>query len=363
MKDPFNPTTGEFALNNIRSLIGVDDTELEHSLKEFGWVEHLPAFKDENGVIIVGHRRLAIAARLGIEPVVKILQFGRGDQADAERLKLAIASNLGHKPLTKDDRRRLAQYLYEQGWTMQRIASALSVTHKTISKDLEGFVPQVQTPRPEGGRPKSSPKSAPKERSPETIAKEEEVAELADQGLDNRAIADQLGMSIRTVQARLEHITIKREAQAEPIITRADLSLTAQHKLDLAIKQHQRQLDIRFEQRVLDEIKHRVDEIVLPEWKKQIAEAKSLYTYRKGIMSKETFNMIRRGLHPDSRHSISDKRLEEAFNAFMKLEKLLLDEKDSPTPLGDIPSSLADWDKMKAARKAQKATKTTVARR
>jgi hypothetical protein len=34
------------------------------------------------------------------------------------------------------DRKRIAE---------QRIAEALNVTHKTISKDLNGFVPEVQT--------------------------------------------------------------------------------------------------------------------------------------------------------------------------------------------------------------------------
>ena len=36
---------------------------------------------------------------------------------------------------------------------MEAIAKQFGVTHKTISKDLDGFVPPVQTPRPKGGRP------------------------------------------------------------------------------------------------------------------------------------------------------------------------------------------------------------------
>jgi hypothetical protein len=60
-------------------------------------------------------------------------------------------------------------------------------------------------------------------------------------------------------------------------------------------------------------------------------------------MSKETFNAIRRGLHPDSRRNISDEKLPEAFDAFMSLEKHLLDEQDSPTDFGPFPSTLAKW--------------------
>ena len=33
-------------------------------------------------------------------------------------------------------------------------------------------------------------------------------------------------------------------------------------------------------------------------------------------MDKDTFNTIRRALHPDSRNSISDKKLAEAFHTF-----------------------------------------------
>ena len=63
---------------------------------------------------------------------------------------------------------------------------------------------------------------------------------------------------------------------------------------------------------------------------------------------------MRRALHPDSRHSISDKKLAEAFDVFMALEKYLLDEKDSPTEFGDLPDNLAAWDKMKASAKTSK---------
>jgi hypothetical protein len=48
-------------------------------------------------------------------------------------------------------------------------------------------------------------------------------------------------------------------------------------------------------------------------------------------MDKATFHDIRRVLHPDSRQSISDKKLGEAFDTFMPLEKYVLNEKDSPT--------------------------------
>jgi len=143
LRDPFNPKTGEFR-ENIR-VASQDDSELRESLKRFGWYKQFPAIADENGVILVGHRRMKIAKELGIEPVIQAFTFGKGDAADAERLKIALASNIGGAPMTKEDRKHMAEYLYgSREWTMERIAEALNTTHKTISKDLSEFVPSVQ---------------------------------------------------------------------------------------------------------------------------------------------------------------------------------------------------------------------------
>jgi hypothetical protein len=102
----FDPKTGAFALN-IRD-IGGDDSELRESLKQFGWLDDFPALADENGVVLVGHRRMKIAEEEKIEPVIKTLGIGNGDAADAKRVKLAIVSNIGAKPMTSEDRKRIA---------------------------------------------------------------------------------------------------------------------------------------------------------------------------------------------------------------------------------------------------------------
>ena len=69
---------GAFA-ENIRASIGSDDTELRASLKQLGWVAEFPALVDEDGVVLVGHRRLMLAKQLKIEPVIKTLRLGHGD--------------------------------------------------------------------------------------------------------------------------------------------------------------------------------------------------------------------------------------------------------------------------------------------
>jgi hypothetical protein len=142
----FDSKTGAFAVN-IRD-IGGDDSELRESLTQFGWIEEYPALVDENGVVLVGHRRLKIAEEEKIEPVIKKLALGNGDAADAERLKLAIVSNIGSKPMTKEDRKRIAEHLYgAREWTMERIAEAFNVSKATISGDLR----DCSTPAPEPG--------------------------------------------------------------------------------------------------------------------------------------------------------------------------------------------------------------------
>jgi hypothetical protein len=65
----------------------------------------------------------------------------------------ACRSNIGAKPMTPEDRARLAFYLYdEQSWTMARIGEALSVSEKAISRNLSNsdtrseLNPRAKTP-------------------------------------------------------------------------------------------------------------------------------------------------------------------------------------------------------------------------
>lgn len=57
---PFHPRYGAFK-DNIRRDPG-DLDELRDSMRAHGWLEHLPAIEDENGVILTGHRCLLVAA-------------------------------------------------------------------------------------------------------------------------------------------------------------------------------------------------------------------------------------------------------------------------------------------------------------
>jgi hypothetical protein len=257
-------------------------------------------------------------------------------------------------PLTGDpkiNRKQRAEQLYRQGFPMDAIAALLGVSHQTIGRDLEGLSIVDKPPRPKGGRPKGS-KTRRKNESADAIAAAKQIVDGEktykqaehDSGLSNTVL--------RSAVAREEK---ERQIAADPPIARSELSMTAQQKLDAAKRQQEHALNLQFETRVRDEAKRRIDEIILPHWKEKLDKAQQLYAHRRGAMDKATFDKIRRALHPDSRNSISDRKLAEAFDTFMSLEKFLLDEKDSPTDLSGLPGS---WDEWEAAKR-----KATQARR
>jgi hypothetical protein len=362
LKNPFDPNGGKFA-KNIRSIIG-DDDELRESMKRAGWIEHLPAFSDENDVVIVGHRRLKIAEELGIKPVVHKLKFGKGDDADTKRLQLAIASNTGGKGLTRSDRKRIAEHLYsKQEWTMQAIAEALNVSQNTISLDLRDLstvdkskhAKTATNPKGSGRSKGSKRKERPHKSSPETQSTA--AALFLDNGLSREQVKVETGLGDHEIQLAIERERGRREAVPE--ITPDMLSMTAQQKFDAAMRQHKAKLDVEFWKKVQEGVQKFLLETTLPKHRQEQAEAKRVMDTRKGIMTKDQFNTIRRALHPDSRHSLSDARLTEAFTMFMKLEKSLLAEKDSPTDFQPLPTNWADWEKKKRqaaeARKAKHA--------
>jgi hypothetical protein len=236
--------------------------------------------------------------------------------------------------------------MYEQGFTMEQIATQFGVTHKTISKDLENCTEGTNQTRaktasnPKGaGRPKGSRKQGETQKQRSVNATPDDWDRFKQKAeAEGKSAAEKLG-----------------EIVAGPEINRSELSLTAQQKLDAAIRQYEAKLAESFAAAVDEKVRKKIDEIILPHWKEKIATADKLFKHRRGAMSKETFNTIRRALHPDSRASISDQKLGEAFDTFMSLEKFLLDEKDSPTDLSGLPETLAEWDAAK--RRASKASK------
>jgi hypothetical protein len=127
-----------------------------------------------------------------------------------------------------------------------------------------------------------------------------------------------------------------------------ELSLTAQQKLEIAIRQRRQELEAEYERRVRDEVQRRLEETILPHYKERLAEAERVLKARKGVMDRATYRKIRACLHPDRVQDAELKaRYEEAFNLFNKLESVLLDEKDLPTPALVVPTTLGELMKLK----------------
>lgn len=119
---------------------------------------------------------------------------------------LAIASNLGGKPFTPEERKDLAAYLYkEREWTMTRIAAALKVSQQTISNDLKGLPTTGKPSRPKGGRPKGSRRV--KQLS---VADKRKIAEQRYETLQPKNAAKELAERLK-VDARVGNVMLTRD--------------------------------------------------------------------------------------------------------------------------------------------------------
>jgi hypothetical protein len=77
---------------------------------------------------------------------------------------------------------------------------------------------------------------------------------------------------------------------------------------------------------------------VLPQYLKEMAEAREIIKSRKGLVSRETCRLILSCLHPDR---VEDSKLKEryttAFHAFSSLELVLCNEKEPLTTASKMP--------------------------
>jgi IS30 family transposase len=355
MSNPFGPG-GEFVAN-IRA-IGGDDTELRESLKAFGWVPEFPALADENGVVLVGNRRMKIARELGIEPVLETVNCGNGSEADARRFKLAIASNIGHQAMTASDRKRIAEHLYgKQEWTMQRIAEALNVSHQTIGRDLGdlSMVDKLNTrpktaSNPKGaGRPKGTLK--PERRMNTRLDAEAAAKAVLDEGKSYAEMEAATGLSGTVLRSAIAREEGRREVLADPEVRPEDLTLSARQKLEAAIRQHKKKLDLEFEESVRQQVLSRTKDRF--EWMKKKEDwANRIIGSHKGVFSRQDYRKILACLHPD--HN-SFQFAAEALQAFSKQEKVLVKPEppalDPRTP--PLPRTAADWQAARDARTAE----------
>jgi predicted transcriptional regulator len=201
----------------------------------------------------------------------------------------------------------------------------------------------------------TSKKERPQHRNPDiTPVKEQQIAAaVLDDNKTQAEVALEFGVSNTVVKVAVA----KERGRREPNVSREELSLTAQQKLDTAIRQKIRQLDVEFERRVQAEIRRYSEEILLPHVTAREMQANQIIKTRKGIMTRDVYRLILGCLHPDRLASGNAEELknryERAFNAFTKLELVLCNE--SEVPRSGASALPRTWDEMQKAKEAASA--------
>jgi hypothetical protein len=256
--------------------------------------------------------------------------------------------------------------LANQNYTQKDIALQLGVTQQQISKYLKNFnlqlscklKPSRTATNPKGaGRPKGSTA-----RRKNTTASAEMAALAILDGSKTYSEAEQeTGFSNTVLRAAVA----REEGRREQPAAREALSMTAQQKLDAAIRQAKRKLEVEIEARCREDWQRWINEVSLPRYTEELEALERSIRERKGIMDRVTYRKILSCLHPDR---VLDpelkKRYEEAFRLFTELEKRVLDEKQSPTQFRKMPRTyeelMAAAAKVKADRRARRAARSSV---
>src|SRR5579859_7374067 len=213
---PFDPMTasGTFS-KTIRAPAKDDTTELEESMRAFGWLDELPAIQDERGVVLVGHRRLQVAAKLGIKPNIVIHSYGDGDGGSVRRAVVAYASNAGGKPLSAADRRRFGKRMFDaDDLPPGELGVQLGEAYRDARKRRVVSSPHVE-PVAESeskGRNRNQPQRRMAE-SP-TADRDIAIALALDEGVPPAQVAHQHGVEVKT-------LTRIRQAGTERLVERA----------------------------------------------------------------------------------------------------------------------------------------------
>lgn len=225
-----------------------------------------------------------------------------GDRTCPDDCLLAVWANMSDTE-RKTRRKAIAEALYKQKFTMEQIATQLGVTQGTISKDLGNLFqgnkskPSKTTSNPKGaGRPKGR-KGTAKPRN--TTVQPDDRPKLALDVLDNGKTVQQTaadaGVSVQIVKTAVA----EEKGRREPKVERTDLSMTAQEKLDVAIRQHTRKLDMEFEERCREDCRRWLNEVGLPQYLKDVTKLEHLIRNRDGVMDRITYRKILACLHPD----------------------------------------------------------------
>ena len=351
------------------------------------------------GKILDGRNRFVACGRANVDPTFKPY---RGD----DPLSFVVSKNLHRRHLDtsqramvaakiatlKDGQRQVGQLADVP--SQDQAASMLKVGERSVRRAREvldegsselieaveqgtiavSAAAEIATNYPKDKQPaiveaKKKGKRTPKDKSkakspggpkPERRKNDPEAENLAaalvlDDGMTYEEAAEEAGVgSVQIVKTAVA----REEGRREPKIDPSELSLSAREKLEAAIRQYRRELDREFRERVRQEVINQCNSIWLPDYQKKLDDAKVVLAARKGVMARGTFVKILSCLHPDSRNSVSDAKLNEAFRAFKSFEVALVKDDEASPPVMEFPQTyeeaMALKRKVSEARKAKR---------
>lgn len=127
------------------------------------------------------------------------------------------------------------------------------------------------------------------------------------------------------------------------------LSLSAERKLNAAIKAYRKQIDLQQHEAIREEL-----EKILPIYKAKAAIYDEFNNKYEGIFTQKEYKQLVSVLHTDRYGDIDDvlkKRLETIFDMIQKKELQLCGLRGSTNTTGSLPTSVSDLMKMRRVRK------------
>jgi len=281
------------------------------------------------------------------------------DNAPLEKTKLA---DIGLTPKQMSDARAVRDAEKADPGVVERtVRKRISEGHEPTKAAVKQAVKATNTHKPVERKRASVER---KRSTPEPDKKQE--PNVATTSVNNRMNIDltvwarfvELAKKLNTNAADLSgRIVTEFTDKGEPEIDATTLSMSAQQKLETAIRQHKRKLDESFAEAVRLALVAERDQFLgdtIKRLQERERHANAVLHNNAGIMPRSEFRLILAALSPDSRRNFSDERIAAAFNAFKQYEPILVARaKDDPLPT----ITPADLTAMRAAAEAARKAK------
>jgi hypothetical protein len=234
-------------------------------------------------------------------------------------------------------RRQSVRTLRELGMSTRAIGSALGVSKDTVHRDLASVSnetdEQDSTVVSLDGRRR--PQRQPRREKPATVAPKQEAKPIKQE-----TTAD---------LPPLDWNTMPGNAKAKLEAMRRQIHKEYQRELD----RHVEKLDAEVKSRVQAQIDTEAN-IFHNVMRNRLDRADRVLSGRKGIFSRADYDVIRSCLHPDSRTSVSDQKLANAFRLFNEADILLIKETETPTASSPPLPALDEIRRRMAERDAKR---------